>query len=126
MASASGTGVTEEKQALPETNNIEDSMPYTGDEKSSVHQDEEEEDVGEDEEEELRPTAPNTRGARIGAGGEQRPSRWRRLLVIIAMLVIFWLISSIRSAQKSPPKVVHASRYVTSRTFSYFALRPTY
>lgn len=62
--------------------------------------------------EELRPAVPNTRvGTRTG-GTEERPSRWRRLLVIIGMLVVFWLISSIRSAQKAPPKIVHASRYV--------------
>lgn len=61
--------------------------------------------------EELRPAVPNTRvGTRTGT--EERPSRWRRLLVIIGMLVVFWLISSIRSAQKAPPKIVHASRYV--------------
>lgn len=62
--------------------------------------------------EELRPAEPNTRvGARSGGTGEERPSRWRRLLVIIGMLVVFWFISSIRNAQKAPPKVVHASRY---------------
>ena len=40
----------------------------------------------------------------------ERPSRWRRLLVIIGMLLVFWFISSVRSAHKAPPKVVHASR----------------
>lgn len=62
--------------------------------------------------EELRPPVPNTRVESRTGGTEERPSRWRRLLVIIGMLVVFWLISSIRSAQKAPPKIVHASRYV--------------
>lgn len=103
-----------EKQA-PEVDHEELSVQPAFGEKDFEPQTQQDAAIDLERDEELRPAVPNTRvGTRTGGTGgtEERPSRWRRLLVIIGMLVVFWLISSIRSAQKAPPKIVHASRYV--------------
>lgn len=99
-----------EKQA-PEVDHEEPSVQPAFGEKDFEPQTQQDAASDFERDEELHPAVPNTRvGTRTGT--EERPSRWRRLLVIIGMLVVFWLISSIRSAQKAPPKIVHASRYV--------------
>ena len=90
----------EEKQA----ENSPDTQP-------EVEQEREGEGEGEGVEEEPSQPVPSRQWrTRLVANQVERPSRWRRLLVIIGMLLIFWFISSIRSAHKAPPKVVHASR----------------
>ena len=61
------------------------------------------------EEEPSQPIPPRQPRTRV-TNQVERPPRWRRLLVIIGMLLVFWFISSVRSAHKAPPKVVHASR----------------